>query len=486
MLLRAKIFRWLVFFALVPSLIITLVSFYLLNQAIDQTGDWLTTSSPEMVINSLKLLEEKLSGEADREVGLISAAPGDFSEAQLDWVIIYSNGQYQTQIKDDWQGIIDSQIINDIDSSGNIRKITDGRLLLGFVRHSDFLTVAGGFVLDRNYLRGFEAASNTLTRGRHYANVLPAFILFVSASGMTVLITVIIIAWFLSRRLSGSITQPLEKLEDFAHSIASGDNPQPLTVNGTDEVRGLAETFNRMNRDLQMSQKRLAAAERVAAWQEFARRLAHELKNPLTPISLSLYRLRQGLEKEGRRESYAEMLEAIEAEVGHLERLAEDYSSLAQLPEPSFSRFDIVALIKEIVRLHQSQLDDFDFNLKLPETTLEIEGDADRLREVIVNLVKNALTFTPAGQSVTVNADIVENWFDLKISNQAETIDENILAQAKTPYFTTYGGRGGTGLGLAIAEKIITDHGGTLNLQKFDDRVEVYFRIPSKQSGSLP
>lgn len=483
MLLRTRIFRQLVALALIPSCIIALAACFLLFRAVDQTSRWLAASSPDRTINSLRIVETRLQQTAQEILAAINADNLRSTDSLFDWFVVIKDGEIIiSEVYVDLPPGMDSIISHSLKEAGPIREIAGQNIAIGSSVFKNGRLIAGGFVLDREYLSGFEAASVSLSESRGYKNILPAFLLFIVAAGAFVLMVVIIVAYFLSRRLSSSITTPLEKLAGFSNTVAEGKRPDKIAITGTDEVVALAETLNRMTDDLEQSRRRLMAAERVAAWQEFARRMAHELKNPLTPISVSLYRIKKKLEDRGDYDKYAEPIEAITAEVSHLERLAGDYSSLAKLPEPKFVAFRFDGLVREVVELFAAQLEEYRLENKIKGGAVEVKGDPDRLREVMVNLLKNAIEFVPGGGRIVIAAGHEENrvFFSVANDNKDTGVSEDNLRTAKLPYFTTR--KGGSGLGLAISEKIIVDHRGSLTLGLKDGMTEARFEIPDGQS----
>jgi nitrogen fixation/metabolism regulation signal transduction histidine kinase len=484
MLLRTRIFRQLVALALIPSCIIALAACFLLFRAIDQTSRWLAASSPDRTINALRVVETRLQDAAQEIVMVIDSDNLSNTNSIFDWFVVAKDGEIIiSKAYIDLPRGIDSIISHSLKKAGPIREITGQNIAIGSSVFKNGRLIAGGFILGREYLSGFEATSASLSESRGYKNILPAFLLFIVVAGAFVLTVVIIVAYFLSRRLSSSITTPLEKLAGFSNTIAEGKRYDKIAVTGTDEVVALAETLNRMTDDLEQSRQRLMAAERVAAWQEFARRMAHELKNPLTPISVSLYRIKKKLEGSGDYGRYAEPIEAIAAEVSHLERLAGDYASLAGLPEPKFVMFEFNGLVRKVVELFAAQLEEYRLENKIEGGAVEVKGDPDRLREVMVNLLKNAIEFAPGRGRIEITAGRKENrvFFSVANDNNDISVSADNLRVAKMPYFTTR--KGGSGLGLAISEKIIVDHRGSLTLGLKDGMTEARFEIPDGQSA---
>jgi len=476
MKLRTRIFRQLVIFALVPSLILAAVACYFLLEAIQRAGHWRQVASPDRTINSMRLIESLL-----QETVITRLRQEDANARAID-----STFDWHTTVVGDsivgshWPGELSSGMDTALTAAGIgpglIRRVVGGKLILGGAVKRNDTVIAGGFVLGREYLSGFEAASATLSESRSYQNLLPGLALFLIVAGGGIMILVIAGAYFFSRRLSVSVTNPLEYLTRLTAGVAAGEKQETISVSGTEEITRLTDTFNRMVDDLEKSRRRLAAVERVAAWQDFARRMAHEIKNPLTPITLSLYRIRKALEKSDDYEKYAESIEAISSELKRLERLATDYSSLASLPAPDFGRFDIAKSVRDLLKLHETQLEKFDFEFNIPTGEVIVEGDGDHLRQVMLNLIKNAMEFTAPEERIRISLSADENRLYFEAANRSGDVSEEDLRAARMPYVSTR--KGGTGLGLAISEKIVIDHGGSLVLEIRGGFTVARFEIP--------
>lgn len=479
MLLRTKIFRHLLLFALVPSLLIAVVFFYLQSRIVAPADRYIASFSPDRIINALRLGESRLQETARSMLTGIDPRDPTTVSIPLDWMAVIDSGIVTIiKMRSTVAVSIDSLFGPDLDVSAGIRRVIGRNLFIGACVEREGGILAGGFALDHQYLDGFESATVSLSQRRFYTNLRPAFTIFSAATGAAVLVIVIGLAWVLSRRLSASVTTSLERLAAMTAAVARGERPAETVPAATEEIRRLRDTFQKMLADLDENRARLMAAERVAAWQEFARRLAHELKNPLTPLALSVYRLRNRLREGPDYDRCADPLDALDAEVAHLKRLADDYSSLAHLPEPKFIRFRFDRLVQELVELHATQLERFRFDNRCGSEPVEITGDPDRLREVIVNLVKNALEFArPDGRIIVETARTAAAVrFLMANENRDDAPSADDLQQATRPYVTTR--PGGTGLGLAISEKIIIDHGGRLKLETDGRFTQASFELP--------
>lgn len=406
--------------------------------------------------------------------------------AVLDWWVIVDKGRMaDTKIIGDHPGLEDSMLwaIGNSQNEGPVRVVAHGYLLLGASVSNGGRRTAGGFILDQEYLDGFRTATAGLSESRRYHNIQPGLVLFLIVIGTAMLVLIVIVAYILSRRLSRSITTPLEQLTAATAAAAGGDYSGQISARGTEEIVRLTDTFNHMMDDLEDSRRRLIDAERVAAWQDFARRMAHELKNPLTPISLSLYRIKKALQEAGHYQRFEESIDAISAQVSRLERLATDYSSFAKLPTPKMQTCDLTELARKLLTLYAPQLESFRFEAQIPSTPIHITADPDHLHQVMVNLIKNALEFAPSGGTIALSIDHDARRAVFKLANESDQANAETLRMAKMPYFSTR--EGGSGLGLAVSEKIIIDHGGSLTLDVENGMAVARFEIPLQRKEGI-
>jgi len=265
------------------------------------------------------------------------------------------------------------------------------------------------------------------------------------------------------------VTRRLRRLRDGMKAVAGGDLAARVVPAGRDEVADLAQGFNEMAARLADSQARVQYLNQVSAWQGIARKLAHEIKNPLTPILLAVQQAHEGYRGDDGR--HARVLETareiVEQEVAVLKRLVENFSRFARLPQVSPSVEDAATAVRDVFAAH-AHLDGM--VLVAPEGTIPAALDRDLLRQALTNLLNNAseacsevarppqirLAVAPAvggGARITVD----DNGPGVPV-DQRERIFE--------PYVT--GKREGTGLGLAIVKKIILDHGGTIAVEESD------------------
>lgn len=284
--------------------------------------------------------------------------------------------------------------------------------------------------------------------------------------------------------VSARVSRPVDALTGAARQIASGAPGVLVETRGaTGELRDLIDTFNRMTVDLKAATDRLVASERVAAWQEVARRLAHEVKNPLTPIRMSLETLRAATQRgpldERFRVLFDESSRVVLEEVDRLKRIVDEFSHFARLPRPTLAELDLGATIAPLMALY-SPHDGLRYDVRLA-SGVRARADKDQLAQVLVNLVKNAEEAMPEGGLVTVRVRAAETGAILEVEDEGPGVPAELKDRLFEPYVTTK--PQGSGLGLAIASRIAREHGGELSVHDAPRRGAVFrLTLPSPRS----
>jgi signal transduction histidine kinase len=271
--------------------------------------------------------------------------------------------------------------------------------------------------------------------------------------------------------LSGRIARPVRDLAGAAHAVAAGDLPQTLPAAGPDEIAELARAFNVMTEQLRESRERLLQAERVAAWREMARRLAHELKNPIFPIQLSIETLRRVLERdeggadadERFRGLFVESSETILEELRSLRKIIDEFSEFARMPRPRLGPLDVNAVVEQAVDLYRPRANGVSIETALSEPSPRVSADKDLLGRALGNLISNALDAMPEGGRLLVRTGTAAGAVSVEVEDSGPGLTEEQKTRLFTPYFTTK--KGGTGLGLAIVQGIVSDHGGRIQVR---------------------
>ncbi|WP_417623594.1 ATP-binding protein [Paremcibacter congregatus] len=240
-----------------------------------------------------------------------------------------------------------------------------------------------------------------------------------------------------------------------------------------DEIQGFVIAFDDITEQV--------AAQRNAAWADIAQRIAHEIKNPLTPIQLSAERLKRKYLKEISSDPsvFIQCTDTIVRQVGDLRRMVDEFSSFARLPAPIVQLENLNELTKQAYFMQEVANSDIEFTLDCPEIPLTIECDSGQIGQALTNLIKNATESIAARESACkndeehyqgqINVSLVESAADIRvvICDNGLGLPEHLMDKLTEPYITTRSK--GTGLGLAIVKKIMRDHGGDLVLQNNED-----------------
>jgi signal transduction histidine kinase len=280
----------------------------------------------------------------------------------------------------------------------------------------------------------------------------------------------IILAILLSSWAAARVTRPVEQLAIAAHSVADGDWNTHVEVSGDDELGQLAKSFNRMTSELLSQKESLIQAERVAAWRELARRLAHELNNPLFPLQLTvenLVRARQQMPEqfdEVFRESSATLL----AEISNLKTIIGRFSDFSRMPHPQLQPVEVNGLLRRIGQLFQAQLQAPDrapilCKLELDENIEPIAADPELLHRALSNLVLNAMDAMPQGGTLTLQSRNSHGKAIIEVADTGSGLTQEECERIFTPYYTSK--QHGTGLGLAIVQSVVSDHGGKISVR---------------------
>jgi len=293
-------------------------------------------------------------------------------------------------------------------------------------------------------------------------------------------IIVVTLLLFLSTSIAitfaSRLTKPIINLIGASDSISKGALDVKVPEMETDEeFKELNRNFNLMIERLKEQQNQLLITERYEAWESVARKLAHEIKNPLTPIQLSIDSLREKYKDKLKNENrdFEKYLETINRQIKDIEKLVNEFSNFARMPRPIFKKIDITKLINkslEFIKLTSKN----SINLIDRSKHKFINGDEDQLNRVFINLIKNSEeSFIERSQKDpyfkgNIDIEIADNNDYIVIIIKDNGIGITDAKKAMTPYFTTK--KTGTGLGLPIVTKIINEHSGTFSIKNKNDK----------------
>ncbi|MDR1863446.1 MAG: HAMP domain-containing protein [Treponema sp.] len=317
--------------------------------------------------------------------------------------------------------------------------------------------------------RGFDASLEIIEDERARFNIIDSIrfnikrllvfyhvVFFLPAMLMTLIIAVSFV-----RRMAWPITE----LTEATKRVAEGDFSIRILPRRKDELGVLVKSFNAMVQDLEESRSALIKAEKISIWQNMAQQLAHEIKNPLTPIRLSAERVLRRWRKEP--EKIGEILEssmkAIIQEVEGLSTLLNEFRTLSRPMEPSSSSTNIKELMEETIAPYRSSYPDVRFDTEYTEGVV-LKIDRSRLSQVLTNLIINGIDAMAGSGLMEIRTDLVKKgesrYCRLSVRDTGKGISGQDGRLIFTPYYTTK--ESGTGLGLPIVERIVNDHGGTI------------------------
>ena len=300
--------------------------------------------------------------------------------------------------------------------------------------------------------------------------------------GLGLLVAVLASLWFAAR-----VTRPVVSLAEAARRVAAGDLNTKVEVESRDELGELAASFNRMTEDLLQQKDRAVQAERVAAWRELARRLAHELKNPLFPLQVTVENLMRAKEKspEMFEEVFHESTATLLAEINNLKTIIGRFSEFSKMPQPQRQPTQVNDVLRSVLRVFQAQLqEDSRITVHTELAALpEIQADPDLLHRALSNLVLNGIDAMPQGGQLTLRTSEIRDGgpadrVAIEVSDTGSGLTPEECERLFTPYYTTK--QHGTGLGLAIVQSVVSDHGGKISVESTQEKGTTFrIELPS-------
>ncbi len=282
---------------------------------------------------------------------------------------------------------------------------------------------------------------------------------------LTAYIFFLVIAAVLGIYISNTLTDPLVQLSERLQQLKLEAN-EPLDWEAPDEIGQLVAAYNRMIKKLAISTQAMRQSEREFAWREMAKQVAHEIKNPLTPMKLSLQYLQQT--QRHRPDRLPQLMESVAVtlieQIDSLSRIASEFARFGQLPQTDVRTFDLIPLVENTVRLFSEGKAHpmIDWQLSLPAGPVEVRADREQLGRILGNLIKNARQAIPAACLGRIEIDLVkkDQTVQLRVTDNGSGIPEKIRQKIFAPNFTTKST--GMGMGLAISKLTMEQMGGDI------------------------
>jgi nitrogen fixation/metabolism regulation signal transduction histidine kinase len=366
---------------------------------------------------------------------------------------------------------------------------------LGLIRHVSYTENNWLRVISYDLGEDFDQAVDAIENEKNHfeiiesigLNVTSLFALYYGVFFLPTLLMTLIIAISFTRR----VTQPIVELTEATRRVAEGDFSIQILARRGDELGLLIRSFNAMVQDLEKSRAALVKAEKISIWQNMAQQLAHEIKNPLTPIKLSAERVLRRWRNEPER--IGEILEssmmAIIQETEGLSTLLTEFRTLSKPMEPSQSWTKLGEAVADTISPYRSSHPGVEFDISHIGEDISVKIDKHRISQVLTNLIINAIDAMGGKGHIEIRTDLVKKresrYCRLSIRDTGKGITKQEGTLIFTPYFTTK--ESGTGLGLPIVERIVNDHGGTIWFNSAEGMGTTFFiDLPVNESPHVP
>jgi signal transduction histidine kinase len=305
---------------------------------------------------------------------------------------------------------------------------------------------------------------------------------FIFGSYFIVIIITLIVVSIITQRIS----KPILELKIATDKLSRGESNVEIKLNRNDELGSLVESFNKMTRELEKSKNELKKAEREAAWRDIARRVAHEIKNPLTPMKLSIQHL-FSIYKSSSDVEFRDVLEKTKVlivnEIDKLNRIATEFSNFAKLPRRNYEHLNINRILDDVVSLYSLE-PNIEFVKSFAEKLPDIYGDKQELNRAFQNILKNAVQSITGRGKITVKSKSAGNYVYVLVSDDGCGIGPDILSKLCEPNFSTKSQ--GMGLGLAITKKTLDDMKASIFFEsKLNEGTVVTVKFPVKSRKML-
>jgi nitrogen fixation/metabolism regulation signal transduction histidine kinase len=287
----------------------------------------------------------------------------------------------------------------------------------------------------------------------------------------------------LSLVISNWLTRPLQILQESLSGLKLGSKNEKIEYVANDEIGMIVNAYNHKIEELEVAAERLTKTERETAWREMARQIAHEIKNPLTPMKLSVQHLLRVYDPKKPEEStqrIKKVVDSIIEQIDGLTKIANEFSNFARMPLPLKEKQDLVSIIKNTIVVYDER-DDYTISLASEEDKLELLVDKAQVIQVLNNLIKNAIhaLYNNESGEITISCYGESHFAIVSVSDNGTGINKEVQEKLFTPHFTTK--TKGSGIGLSVVKQIIENHGGEISFESEETKGSTFtFRLPLK------
>ena len=335
-------------------------------------------------------------------------------------------------------------------NNDNSQKILDTMELSAQMRELDFKSEKDLRAAE-NIMKNHDAAKARLSMALSSSRIVSSVVLLLIILLSTGIFIVVILR----------ISKPLAELKNATEQIRKGNFSVHLPENGISDMKELKASFNLMSRELETIQTRLLLAEKEMIWKDLSRILAHEIKNPLTPIQLVAQRLEERMESDPKKvcDILPESISIISQEIENLRLLAQDFSNYAKVSQPSKEELLPATLIQEIVKSYSQN---YHINLDLADD-MNILFDKTHFYQIITNILQNAIDASGEEGQIKIRLYGERSYVVISIEDEGMGIHSKDLARIFEPYFSRKSK--GTGLGLALVKKLCDANGAVIRVK---------------------
>lgn len=265
--------------------------------------------------------------------------------------------------------------------------------------------------------------------------------------------------------VSYRVASPLQDIISATERVARGELGTQVSFDRKDEIGDLASAFNRMTKELESTRNRAAQSEREGAWKEMARQVAHEIKNPLTPMKLSVQHVQHAHEVKDTNFSavFTRVMKTLSEQIDVLTRIASEFSRFGEMPRRRYAFVSLKKVVESALSLFDAERAHIRFVADIPDNISSIYADEEEFRRTLVNLLRNAVQAMDGWGMIVITATESNGIIHLSIKDTGAGMSEETLNKAFDPNFSTK--TSGMGLGLAIVKRTITDMSGTIRVE---------------------
>jgi signal transduction histidine kinase len=319
---------------------------------------------------------------------------------------------------------------------------------------------------------------------KEFENQIQKFLVAIINVFMLLLAISIVLAIF----ISNWVTAPLRILQENFSKIRFGKYNQQISYDKEDEIGALVKDYNQKLQELEYTAQQLAQSERESAWREMAKQVAHEIKNPLTPMKLSIQHLLRVYDPNdpNSEQKLKKVATSIVEQIDALTRIANEFSNFAKMPRPQEVTLDLIPIIENVLEVFKEEAT-CEITLVSDLKSVLVNADKDQMIRTFNNLLKNAIQSIPeeSAGKITIYVERVQENVLISIKDSGTGIPKDQIDKIFVPYFTTK--TGGTGLGLAMVKQIIENHNGTISFETREGEGTIFtISLPEATENQIP